>query len=109
MINYHTNFKQQMRHFIGRIPFFLKNFYFLSSLFFLFWLTFMDSNDLFLQSQLNGKESELLESKKFYEDRIMEVKNDKEALLNNPQLLEKLAREKYLMKKDNEDVYIVVD
>lgn len=98
-----------MKHYLNRIPSFLKNFYFLASLFFIFWLAFIDTNDLFFQASLKAKESELIESKRFYEDKILEVKNDKEALLNNPELLEKLAREKYLMKKENEDVYIIVD
>ena len=98
-----------MRQLLDRIPPFTRNFYFLSSLFFLFWLAFIDSNDLFLQRELTGKELELEEAREFYEVKILEVKNDREALLNNPELLEKMAREKYLMKQANEDVYIIVD
>ncbi|GAB4236692.1 MAG: hypothetical protein Tsb0034_11440 [Ekhidna sp.] len=97
-----------MKQLIDRIPPFFRNFYFLATLFFIVWLAFVDSNDLFMQATLSKKQSELREAKRFYEDKIMEVKNDREALLNNPDLLEKLAREKYLMKKDNEDLYIVV-
>lgn len=97
-----------MKQLIEKIPPFFKNFYFLSSLFFLVWLAFVDSNDLFMQSELSGKQAELVKAKNFYEDKIMEVQNDKEALTNNPDLLEKMAREKYLMKKDNEDLFIVV-
>ncbi len=98
-----------MRKILDRFPSFVKSFYFLSTLFFLFWLSFIDSNDLFLQKELKVKQSELIEAKKFYEDKILEVKNDREALLNNSELLEKIAREKYLMKKANEDLYIIVD
>lgn len=97
-----------MKQLIEKIPPFFKNFYFLSSLFFLVWLAFVDSNDLFMQSELSGKQAELVKAKNFYEDKIMEVQNDKAALTNNPDLLEKMAREKYLMKKDNEDLFIVV-
>lgn len=99
----------QMKKLLDRVPSFTKSFYFLATLFFVFWLAFVDSNDLFLQRELKTKQSELVEAKKFYEDRILEVKNDREALLNNPELLEKIAREKYLMKKENEDLYIIVD
>ncbi len=98
-----------MKKILDRFPPFVKSFYFLSMLFFLFWLSFIDSNDLFLQRELKVKQSELIEAKKFYEDKILEVKNDREALLNNSELLEKIAREKYLMKKANEDLYIIVD
>jgi cell division protein FtsB len=72
-------------------------------------MLFFDSNDLLTQFKLSSKQSELESSKEFYEEKIIEVKNDKEALLNDKALLEKIAREKYLMKKENEDVYIVVE
>lgn len=97
-----------MKDLLKNIPSFFKSFYFLSSFFFLIWLAFVDSNDLFMQAELSSKRAELTEFKQHYEDRILEVKNDREALVNNPDLLEKVAREKYLMKKDNEDLYIVV-
>ena len=98
-----------MKHLISKVPPFLRNFYFLSTLFFVVWLTMVDSNDLFTQIQLSSKYNALQESKTFYDDKILEVKNEKEALTNNPELLEKLAREKYLMKKANEELYFFVD
>ena len=98
-----------MRRFSTRIPHFFKNFYFVSSLFFIVWLAFVDSNDLFLQIGLSSKKDELINAKRFYEHKIQELKNEKAALESNPELLEKLAREKYLMKKENEDLYIIVN
>ncbi len=98
-----------MKKILDRLPTFTKSFYFLSLAFFLLWLAFFDSNDLFLQNELRSKQTELIKAKKFYEEKILEVKNDREALLNNSELLEKIAREKYLMKKENEDLYIIVD
>jgi len=97
-----------MKNLLDRIPPFFKNFYFLSTFFFVVWLAFVDSNDLFLQAQLSNKKAELEEARQFYQDKIMQVKNDQAALNSNPDLLEKMAREKYLMKKPNEDLYIVV-
>ncbi|MEM9895953.1 MAG: septum formation initiator family protein [Bacteroidota bacterium] len=98
-----------MRKIYVRIPALLKNFYVLASLFFLTWLLFIDSNDLLLQSSLIQKEKKLKQTKEFYEEQILEIKNQHEALANNPKLLEKLAREKYLMKKKDEDLYILVE
>ena len=92
-----------------KIPKIFSNFYFLVGLFFLLWMLIFDSNNLFVQRELSKKKKELKESKEFYEDKILEVKNDQEALLTNEEALEKLAREKYLMKKNSEDLYIVVD
>ena len=97
-----------MKKILDRIPPFFRNFYFLSTFFFLVWLGFVDSNDLFFQAQLVGKKSELQELKGLYQDKILEVKNDQAALSGNPDLLEKVARERYLMKKPNEDLYIIV-
>lgn len=97
-----------MNDLFKKIPSFLKNFYFLSAFFFLIWLAFVDSNDLFMQAELTSKRSELTVFKQFYEDKILQLKNDREALVNDPDLLEKVAREKYYMKKENEDLFIVV-
>lgn len=96
-----------MMQFLQKIPPIFKNFYFLSSLFFLVWMLFFDSNDMITQIKLSNKQAELESAKEFYESKIVEVKNDREALLHNDELLEKLAREKYLMKKGSEDIYII--
>ena len=98
-----------MKHLIDRVPGFLKNFYVLSSAFFIVWLMFFDSNDIITQVQLTSKEAELEKAKEFYLTKVEEVKADREALLSNDDLLEKLAREKYLMKKKGEDIFVVVE
>lgn len=77
--------------------------------FFLIWLTFFDSNDLYSQYNLVQKVNMLNADKEYYVEKIQEVKEDREELLSNPDLLEKFAREKYLMKKQSEDLYVVVE
>ena len=94
---------------LEKLPPVFKNFYFIVGTLFLLWILFFDSNDLFTQRKLSNKKKELEASKEFYEDKILEVKNDRESLLTDDEALEKLAREKYLMKKDSEDVYIVIE
>ena len=98
-----------MNDLFKKIPSFFRSFYFLSAFFFLIWLAFIDSNHLFMQVELSSKKNDLTALKQYYENEILEVKNDREALVNNPDLLEKVAREKYLMKKENEDLFIVVN
>ena len=93
----------------NRIPPFFRNFYFLAIFFFLVWMLFFDSNDIITQSRLTGKLADLKEAKSFYEEKIIEVKNDREALLNDKKLLEKIAREKYFMKKDGEEIFVLVE
>ncbi|MEM6643758.1 MAG: septum formation initiator family protein [Bacteroidota bacterium] len=97
-----------MKQILNKFPSFLKSFYFLTSGFFLIWIMFVDSNDLFYQFELVGKQRHLQQSKEFYDEQILEVKNQKASLQNDPAALERLAREKYLMKKESEDLYIVV-
>ena len=46
-------------------------------------------------------------SKQHYTDRIAEERTELERLKSNPGTLEKYAREKYLMKRDNEDLFLV--
>ncbi|MBY0426336.1 MAG: septum formation initiator family protein [Cytophagales bacterium] len=91
-----------------RIPKIFRNFYFMFSLGFLVWMLFFDVNDLVSQFTLTQKKNELEDQKEYFLQKIEEVKKDKEELLSQPYLLEKFAREKYLMKKPNEDVFIVV-
>lgn len=86
-----------------------KNFYFMASMVFLIWMLFFDSNDIYSQYQLKQKLSELENQKEYYQEKIEDVKVDREALLNDMELLEKFAREKYYMKQDGEDVFVIVE
>ncbi len=97
-----------MKKIFNYILAFCKNFYSLTTLFFITWIAFVDSNDLFLQIQLASKEKILENERRFYQDKILQVKNEKTNLDNNMNQLEKIAREKYFMKKENEDVYIII-
>ena len=92
-----------------RLPPFTRNFFFLASLFFLVWMSFFDSNDFINQYKLKNKIDNLESQREYYLEKIEEVKKDREELLSNPELLEKFARENYLMKKPTEDIYIIVE
>ncbi len=93
----------------SKLPHFTKNFYFISLVVFLIWMFFFDSNDLVTQYQLNRKLNDLENEKAYFEEKILEVKKDREELLSNRALLEKFARENYYMKKQTEDLYIIVE
>jgi len=72
-------------------------------------MSFFDSNDFFTQYKLSSKSNNLKSQREYYIERIEEVRKDREELLSNPELLEKFARENYLMKKPTEDIYIIVE
>ncbi|MDH5397947.1 MAG: septum formation initiator family protein [Cyclobacteriaceae bacterium] len=90
-------------------PRIFRNFYFLTGIFFIVWMFLIDSNDWISQVRLSTKLSELEKQKEYYQENIIQIKQQYEERNNDPRLLEKYAREKYLMKKDNEDIYIIVE
>ena len=92
-----------------KIPRVFKSFYFLAGLVFIVWMLFIDSNDLYSQFSRMRKLNELERQKEFYLEKIQEVEKDREELLSDEALLEKFAREKYLMKKESEDLYVIVE
>ena len=84
-----------------------RNFYAVTGISFLVWMTFLDSNDLITRFKMSSKLGTLENEKEFYREKIEEVEKDKQELTTNTELLEKFAREKYLMKKPNEDIFII--
>ncbi|MEY3418169.1 MAG: hypothetical protein RL060_2281 [Bacteroidota bacterium] len=76
-------------------------------LLFLVWMFFFDTNDFITQYNMRQKLSDIAEEKKYYKSKIEEVKEDRKELLEQPALLEKFAREKYLMKKKGEQLFIL--
>jgi cell division protein DivIC len=75
----------------------------------LVWMTFFDDNSFIYRIKLSNEISRLEESIEIHNVKIQELRRQKKELLGNDMNLEKFAREKYLMKKDNEDVFILVD
>ena len=71
-------------------------------------MLFFDSENLISQYKISKKLESLENEKNYYLQKIEEVKQDREELLNDPELLEKFAREKYYMKKDKEELYVFV-
>jgi len=92
-----------------KVPPLFRNFYFLATVFFLVWMTFIDSNDLITRFKMGSKLRSLEREKEYYQEKIVEVEKDRQELMTNKELLEKFAREKYLMKKESEDVYVIVE
>jgi len=94
---------------LKKLPKVFRNFYFLAGLFFLVWIAFLDSNNLMARFNLTSKLNSLENEKEYYEEKIKEVEKDRDELFGTKESLEKFAREKYLMKKETEDVFIVVE
>lgn len=87
----------------------LINKYFLTTVAFVVWMVFFDSNNLLTRNVLQEKLDGLNVEKQFY---LKEIKKDStltHQLLSDSIQLEKFARERYLMKKAKEDVFLVID
>ncbi len=93
---------------LDRIPAFLKNKYLLATVAFMVLILFLDRNNLFnqykMRKELNGLKKEL----QFYRDEAKKDSIELNRLLGDSLELEKLGREKYMMKRDSEDIYIIV-
>lgn len=73
------------------------------------WIVFFDKNDLISQYKDREVLYELRKEKRYYQAEILNTRKQLDELLSDSKSLEKFAREQHLMKKDNEDIWLVVD
>lgn len=92
-----------------RLPALLGNKYFIALLAVIVWLMFFDKNNLFQQWRLERQLRELQRDRLYYFEEIMRDSTDLQMLSDDPEALERYAREQYLMKKENEDIYLMPD
>src|SRR5688572_20358235 len=92
---------------LTHIPAWLKNKYFISLSAFAVIILFLDKNDLFTQMERRQEMKKLQQSKEHFTSQIATERKELEGLKSNPATLEKYAREKYLMKRDNEELFLI--
>ena len=83
-----------------------KNIYFVTLLLFIIWMLFFFFNSWLIHHELNKEMDDLKDQKEYYNKEIQET-NKAIKELSNEEGVEKLAREEYYMKKENEDIFIV--
>lgn len=91
-----------------KIPPFLYNKYLIAVVVFLVWLTFFDRNNFISQVRYGRTLNKLRQQREFYKSEIVK---DSTALIElaDSTKLEKYAREKYLFKKENEDIFLILE
>jgi len=103
--------KPLLRRGLGRplthLPAWLRNKYFISFSAFAVIMLFLDKNDVFTQLDRQKKLRELKQGTQFYTQQIATERKHLEALNSNPATIEKYAREKLFMKRDNEELFII--
>ena len=87
----------------------LTNKYLLATLAFIVIMLFFDKNDVFTTIERKKQVTELEQSKSHYIQELTELKEIRKNLETDPATIEKLAREKYLMKRTNEDIFLTED
>ena len=92
---------------IKRLPKPLRNKYLILFLLFILWVIFIDDYNLINQSKIKNTVDDLKSQKEFYISEIKSDSTELHKLQNDPAEQEKFAREKFLMKKENEDIFII--
>lgn len=87
----------------------ITNKYLLAGAFFIVWMLFFDQRDYFQQKEKTAELRKLEAKKQYYQQEIEKTRQELQDIQSNPAALEKFARERYLMKKDGEDIYIIED
>lgn len=99
---------QQLKPLLQKALPHLKNKYVITILLFTTWMLFIDQYDVISQIKMKRKLKKLYAEKEFYLQKIEEIKADHAKLFTDEASLEKFAREKYLMKRDNEEIFLIV-
>ena len=100
--------KKESPLFLALLPY-LKNKFVLTLIGALVWISFFDRNDIITTMRYHRKLENLKKERAYYEAEILKYQSDLDNLMSSPENLEKYGREEYLMKRDNEDVYVVID
>lgn len=91
------------------IPPFIKNKYIISLVIFGVWIGFFDENNLWDRAMLSARINQLEKQKKHYQIEIEQNVRKLKEIQESPKSLEKFAREQYLMKKKNEDIFVIIE
>ena len=97
----------RLRNIINLLPKPIRNKYVITSFLFLLWILFLDDYNLINQNKRNIENDKLKEQKEFLSSEIKKDSTELSNLKNDSSKQEKFAREKFKMKKDNEDLFII--
>jgi len=94
---------------VRKILLVIKNKYLITTIALIVWIGFFDKNDVRTQIEFKKEVKRLEEERKYYANEIRSITSDLRELSTNPKTLEKFAREKYYMKRDNEEIFVLVE
>jgi len=99
--------KKTVGNYYEKIPKPIRNKYALTLIAFVVWMFFFDRNDVFTQFKLNNTLNDLEQKNTHYVDKLEDVSATALDLSENKEAQERFARETYLMKKQDEEVFVI--
>ncbi len=99
---------QRLKDFFLRLSPVFRNIFFLTGFAFAIWMLFFDENNMMVQYSRWHELRSLEKKSNFYKHEIADVNKRFDELNTKGESQEKFARENYMMKKDNEDVFVIV-
>ncbi|MCW3125039.1 MAG: septum formation initiator [Bacteroidetes bacterium] len=99
---------QKIKIYFLKVPAIFRNVFFLTGISFAVWMLFFDENNLMVQYNRRHELASLKKKSNYYKHEIEKVDTRFDELTTNTESQEKFARENYMMKKDSEDVFVIV-
>lgn len=103
----YTTFVRMIKQYWDKIPDWGKNRYTLTIAALIIWMLFFDSHDVFMMYKLRQELNTINQEKEYFQNEIKTTRADLDNLLNDNDKIERYAREKYLMKNANEDIFVI--
>ena len=100
---------KKIKDFLFNLPPIFRNLFFLTGVVFAVWMLFFDENNMLVQYNRRQELIALQKKTGYYKREITKVEKQYQELTNSAESQEKFARENYMMKKDNEDVFVIVN
>jgi len=94
---------------MGRLFSLIRNKYLIAGVAFLVWMIFFDRYDFATQYHYLQEKSKLEKEKAFYGMENQKIEQAIKDVQYNPNEIQRIAREKYRMKKENEDIYVITE
>ena len=98
---------KKINHLFDTLPKPLKNKYIVTIIIFIIWILFIDTYDIMSQLNMNRQVQQLQGQKEYYQKEIFKDSTALHKLTNDKKEQERFAREKFLMKKKDEDIFII--
>lgn len=93
---------------LKRVPPFFRNRYIAVLVLFILYISFFDAHDLISQMEIKMELREISEEIDYLNEHTESAKSQIEELTSDKEELEKFAREQYRMKRENEELFVLL-